>query len=154
MAQVFASASPAMFGEFEKIFDKYADVDIIARATLGADARRASAAQLRAFSDAFGSYLARKYGRRFREFIGSGKELLVVLAKPPAESEIRLLSELGLQPSRDQRVWTRSLDERLEDLAGFTGELEGRGLEVAEMRLREPGLRSVFFRLAGREIDA
>lgn len=69
----------AMFGEFEKIFDKYADVDIIARATLGADARRASAAQLRAFSDAFGSYLARKYGRRFREFIGS--EIQVIDAK-------------------------------------------------------------------------
>jgi ABC-2 type transport system ATP-binding protein len=89
-----------------------------------------------------------------REFVGSGKELLVVLAKPPAESDRRLLSELGLQPSRDQRVWTRSLDERLEDLAGFTSDLEKRGLEVAEMRLREPGLRSVFFRLAGREIDA
>ena len=69
----------AMFGEFEKIFDKYADVDIIARATLGADARRASPAQLRAFSDAFGSYLARKYGRRFREFIGS--EIKVIDAK-------------------------------------------------------------------------
>ena len=60
----------AMYRDFEGIFRRYGDVPAIARATLGADARRASSAQLRAFSDAFGAYLARKYGARFREFIG------------------------------------------------------------------------------------
>lgn len=60
----------AMYADFERIFRRYGDVPVIARATLGADARRASRAQLRTFSDVFAGYLARKYGRRFREFVG------------------------------------------------------------------------------------
>lgn len=60
----------AMYRDFEGIFDRYADVPTIARAALGPAARTASPAQLRAFGDAFGVYLARKYGARFREFIG------------------------------------------------------------------------------------
>jgi len=65
--------------DFEKIFEKYGDVPIIARSTLGPDARRASPAQLAAFSDAFATYLAHKYGRRFREF--QGGEIEVIDAK-------------------------------------------------------------------------
>lgn len=70
----------AMLGQFEQLFRRYADVPNVARATLGPDARSASAAQLNAFSDAFAVYLSRKYGRRFREFIGG--EILVTGAKP------------------------------------------------------------------------
>lgn len=60
----------AMYGDFERIFARYADVPTIARSALGPDARRASQGQLRAFTQAFQGYMARKYGRRFREFIG------------------------------------------------------------------------------------
>ncbi|WP_171178911.1 phospholipid-binding protein MlaC [Ruegeria sp. HKCCD8929] len=60
----------AMLRDFEKIFVRYADVPIMARYALGADARSASKAQLRQFTQAFQGYIARKYGRRFREFIG------------------------------------------------------------------------------------
>lgn len=60
----------AMYRDFERIFERYADVPTIARSALGPDARRASSAQLRAFTQAFQGYMARKYGRRFREFIG------------------------------------------------------------------------------------
>ncbi|QYX56608.1 ABC transporter substrate-binding protein [Roseovarius sp. SCSIO 43702] len=60
----------AMIGDFERIFRTYADVNIIAQSTLGADARRATPAQLRAYTDAFRGYIARKYGKRFREFQG------------------------------------------------------------------------------------
>ena len=60
----------AMYRDFEAIFDRYADVPTIARSALGPPARTASRAQLAAFGDAFGQYLARKYGARFREFIG------------------------------------------------------------------------------------
>lgn len=65
----------AMFRDFEGIFRSYGDVPIIARSALGADARSASRAQLNAFSDAFAGFLARKYGRRFREFIGGTIEV-------------------------------------------------------------------------------
>ena len=56
---------------FEGIFAKYADVNIISRSTLGPRARTASALELNEFSVAFRSYIARKYGRRFKEFVGS-----------------------------------------------------------------------------------
>ena len=60
----------AMLRDFEKIFVQYADVPIMARYALGADARSASPAQLKQFTKAFQGYISRKYGRRFREFIG------------------------------------------------------------------------------------
>lgn len=78
--RVIASGQPlnAMIAEFEGIFRRYADVDLIARSTLGADANRASAAQLAAYSDAFRGYIARKYGKRFNEFVGGQIEVLGV----------------------------------------------------------------------------
>ena len=66
----------AKIKKFERIFRKYADTAFIAQYALGADRRRASNAQLRRFSDAFGVYVSRKYGRRFREFIGGRLEVL------------------------------------------------------------------------------
>lgn len=69
-----------MYGEFKKIFVKYADVPIIARSALGIPARSASAAQMQAFTAAFLDYISRKYGKRFREFIGG--ELKVEDARP------------------------------------------------------------------------
>ncbi len=68
----------AMIAGFEGIFRKYGDVDLIARSTLGADANRTSAAQMRAYTDAFRGYIARKYGKRFNEFIGGRIEVLGV----------------------------------------------------------------------------
>lgn len=60
-----------MLREFEGLFSRYADTAYIAAFALGNDRRSASPAQLRNFSSAFGTYVARKYGRRFREFVGS-----------------------------------------------------------------------------------
>ncbi|MGV6848414.1 MAG: MlaC/ttg2D family ABC transporter substrate-binding protein [Marinibacterium sp.] len=65
----------AMIRDFEKLFTSYADVPIMARYALGADVRRASPAQLRRFTKAFSNYIATKYGRRFREFIGGRVEV-------------------------------------------------------------------------------
>ncbi|MCB1313369.1 MAG: ABC transporter substrate-binding protein [Sedimentitalea sp.] len=65
----------AMIREFEKIFARYADVPIMARYALGNDARSASKAQIRDFTKAFQGYIAKKYGGRFREFIGGRIEV-------------------------------------------------------------------------------
>ncbi|MEQ8870196.1 MAG: ABC transporter substrate-binding protein [Roseovarius sp.] len=65
----------AMIQDFERIFARYADVNIIAQSTLGADSRRASAAQMRAFTDAFRGYIARKYGKQFRQFVAGRIEV-------------------------------------------------------------------------------
>lgn len=68
-------SEPAMIKEFERIFVRYADVPIMAQYALGSDSRRATAAQRRAFAGAFQGYIARKYGKRFREFIGGKIEV-------------------------------------------------------------------------------
>lgn len=60
----------AMINDFARLFDKYSDVPTIARYCLGADARGASAAEMQAYTVAFRQYIASKYGRRFREFVG------------------------------------------------------------------------------------
>lgn len=75
--RVIASGQPLarMVPEFERIFTRYSDVPIIARSTLGSDANRISAAQLRAYTETFRSYVARKYGKRFKEFIGGRIEV-------------------------------------------------------------------------------
>lgn len=75
--RVIASGKPVsgMISDFERIFNTYADVNIIARSTLGADANRVSAAQLRAFTEVFRGYIARKYGKRFNEFVGGRIEV-------------------------------------------------------------------------------
>ena len=65
----------AMIADFERIFAKYADVNFISFKTLGPPARSATKAQMSAYSKAFQGYLARKYGKRFREFIGGSIEV-------------------------------------------------------------------------------
>ena len=59
-----------MLVDFEQIFVRYADVNRVAQLVLGADGRSASSAQKSAFAKAFQGYISRKYGKRFREFIG------------------------------------------------------------------------------------
>lgn len=70
----------AMLKDFERLFAKYADVPVIARSALGVAAKSASKGQMSAFTKAFQGYISRKYGRRFREFIGGRIE--VTGAKP------------------------------------------------------------------------
>lgn len=65
----------AIYRDFEGVFSRYGDVSTISRSALGPAARSASSAQLSAFADAFGSYLARKYGARFQEFVGGKIEV-------------------------------------------------------------------------------
>lgn len=65
----------AMYRDFGKIFAKYSDTSYISAYAMGVDARRATSSQKRAFSNAFQDYIARKYGKRFREFIGGTLEV-------------------------------------------------------------------------------
>jgi phospholipid transport system substrate-binding protein len=65
----------AMLKDFERLFTRYADVPTIARSALGPAARQASKSQLSGFTKAFQGYISRKYGRRFREFVGGRIEV-------------------------------------------------------------------------------
>lgn len=60
----------SMIQSFEGVFASYADTAYVAAFALGNSGRAASTDQRRAFSRAFGGYLADKYGRRFNEFAG------------------------------------------------------------------------------------
>ena len=84
----------AMLKDFEGIFTRYADVPTIARSALGPAARSTSPAQLSAFTEAFRGYIARKYGRRFREFIGGQIE---VTGAQPLKSYYEVVSVAKLR---------------------------------------------------------
>ncbi len=102
-----------MIRSFEVIFDRYSDVPTIARYCLGADGRLASASDMAAYTTAFRSYIATKYGRRFREFVGG--EITVIGAQPVKtwiEVESRVLLR-GQNPLRmDWHVSDRSGEHR------------------------------------------
>lgn len=65
----------AMYRQFETIFARHADVDVIARTVLGPAARQVGAQQFAAYKQAYQGYLGRKYGKRFREFVGGRVEV-------------------------------------------------------------------------------
>ncbi|MBV1868179.1 MAG: ABC transporter substrate-binding protein [Marinosulfonomonas sp.] len=69
------ASESVMLRKFENVFTNYADVERIGQLVLGPDGRSASAGQKRAFEKAFKTYISRKYGRRFREFIGGRVEV-------------------------------------------------------------------------------
>ena len=69
------NSEAGMFKDFERIFATYADVATIGRSALGVAAKQASGPQMVAFTKAFQGYISRKYGRRFREFIGGEIEV-------------------------------------------------------------------------------
>ena len=85
---------------------------------------------------------------------GGRRELALRLVAAPPSGTARALEAEGLRPGADDREWSGPLEGGLEALAGVGRRLAAAGVPLAELRLREPGLRGVFFRLAGREIDA
>ena len=90
------ASESAMFGKFEGIFSRYADENYIALSALGPAGRQASAAQKAAFTTAFKRYLAVKYGKRCREFIGGKIE---VTDAHPLKSFYEVVSVAKLQGS-------------------------------------------------------
>lgn len=90
----------AMIRDFEKLFVRYGDVPIMARYALGPDARTATPAQLRSFTQAFQGYISRKYGKRFREFIG-GEVTVKTARKIKAGYEVKTSVKLQGQAPFD-----------------------------------------------------
>jgi phospholipid transport system substrate-binding protein len=97
-----------MVRQFKGVFDDYAHTAAIAASALGVAGRSASNAQRSAFVDAFGLYLANKYGRRFREF--EGGEIIVQRTVPVNNyMEVQTIADLpGQAPFRvDFHVYDR-----------------------------------------------
>ncbi len=92
--------------------------------------------------------LAELVGRAF----GEAREMRVVLAAPPGDDARRALATEGLAAGADPRSWSGPLGVGLEALPAVARRLAAAGVPLAELGLREPGLRGAFFRLTGREL--
>ncbi len=84
-----------------------------------------------------------------REHYGESRELNLFLVAPPVERARGVLVSLGLLPTSQPRLWVGQLSDELESLQRLRAELDGHGLAVDEIRVREPGLHGVFLRLTG-----
>jgi phospholipid transport system substrate-binding protein len=135
----------AMIRDFEVLFDRYSDVPTIARYCLGADARSASAAQMQAYAVAFRSYIASKYGRRFREFVGGE---IVVEGAQPVKSWIEVETTVKLRGRSPLRM-----DFHVSDRSGshkfFNFIIEG-----VNMLLTERAEIGALLDRQGRNLDA
>lgn len=135
----------AMIRDFEVLFDRYSDVPTIARYCLGVDARSASPAQLQAYTTAFRSYIARKYGRRFREFVGGE---IVVEGAAPVKSWIEVQTTVKLRGRSPLRM-----DFHVSDRSGshkfFNFIIEG-----VNMLLTERAEIGALLDRQGRNLDA
>ncbi len=100
--KVIASGKPEarMIKDFEKIFLKYSDVNYLASYALGVEGRRATASQKRAFAKNFQGYIARKYGKQFRAFIG-GKLLVKSSKTVKNHVEVKTIAHLKGQAPFD-----------------------------------------------------
>jgi ABC-2 type transport system ATP-binding protein len=83
---------------------------------------------------------------------GSGQELAVTLVAEPGPEARAVLQGEGLSPGKGGCDFSGPLVGGLEALSALGRRLAAAGLPVAEIRVREAGLRGVFFRLAGREL--
>lgn len=135
----------AMITEFARLFDKYSDVPTIARYCLGADARSATAAQMEAYTVAFRHYIASKYGRRFREFVGGE---ITVEGAQPVKSWIEVETTVLLRGRAPLRM-----DFHVSDRSGqhkfFNFIIEG-----VNMLLTERAEIGAILDSQGRDIDA
>jgi ABC-2 type transport system ATP-binding protein len=88
------------------------------------------------------------------EAFGGARELTVTLAAAPNEASRDVLAREGLTVTGLNEIWTGPLDGGIEALAARGARLREAGLDVAELRVRNAGLRGVFFKWVGREISA
>lgn len=129
---VIAAGKPdtAMFRDFERILVRYADMPTISQATLGADGRGAPASVKSAYQDALQGYIARKYGKQFREII-DGQIEVVSVAQVNRYFEVKCMATLrGSDPFEiDFLVSNRSGKDLFFDL-----KIEGVSLLLSERR--------------------
>lgn len=121
-------AEPAMYKDFEQIFVRYADVRYIAQSALGPAGRGIDPSLMNAYVKAFQGYIARKYGKRFREFIGGRIE---VTDARPLKSFFEVISVAYLKGQSPFEVRWHVFDKSGKDLF-FNIIIEGVNMLAAE----------------------
>lgn len=87
-----------LIADFERLLARYGDMPVVAASVLGPPWRSASAAERQAFVAAFQGYLARKYGRQFRDY--QNAEIRIVRARDAGQSGV-LVETLVTRPGRE-----------------------------------------------------
>lgn len=121
-------AEPAMYRDFEQIFVRYADVRYIAQSALGPAGRGADPGLMNAYIKAFQGYISRKYGKRFREFIGGRIE---VTGARPLKSFFEVISVAYLKGQAPFEVRWHVFDKSGKNLF-FNIIIEGVNMLAAE----------------------
>lgn len=90
--------------------------------------------------------LAKLIGRLF----GNDQEVVLMLAAEPAPAIRDALRVARLSPTNDDRVWIGRLASGLEQLPELRSQLINVGADIAELRIRQPGLHGVYIELTGQ----
>ncbi len=87
-----------------------------------------------------------------REIFGDAKELILTLVREPDADGLAFLANQGLRRAEGETVWTGRLTGGFAHVSDLGSRAAAAGLAVDELRVREPGLRGVFFSLTGSEL--
>jgi ABC-2 type transport system ATP-binding protein len=88
-----------------------------------------------------------------RESFGDAKELRMRFDPEPPPPARELLESAGLHGSEDERAWSGNWSGDVGSLAHLEEAIREAGGRPSEVRVREPGLREVFFRVTGLELE-
>lgn len=117
-----------MISDFDRLMGRFGDMATISQSVLGPAARSASRSDINGFTTAFQGYMARKYGRRFREFIGG---TVTATGAQQASRFVEVISQVtipGTSPFEVRfRVWDRSGQDLFIDII-----IEGVSLVITE----------------------
>ncbi|WP_217646228.1 ABC transporter ATP-binding protein [Halomonas korlensis] len=86
-----------------------------------------------------------------QQYFGDARELVLVLRQTPDTAQAEWLREQGLTPARAASIWAGLQPADRGGAEHLSGRLQARGMEVRELRLRQPDLNSLFLKLTGQE---
>ncbi len=89
-----------------------------------------------------------------KQTFGEDREITVTLAQGIDQRSGALLEREGLRPLENGLTWVGTLNDGFSDLSRIAGRLGSAGVPVDELRVREPSLRGVYFRLTGTDLSA
>ena len=83
---------------------------------------------------------------------GNAREVVLTLTREADDRMAAVLGSEGLRPLDDAHTWVGSLGREFADLSHIAMRLGTAELPVDELRIREPGLRGIYFRLTGTDL--
>jgi len=82
---------------------------------------------------------------------GDDKEIIAQIMEPPGPAGIAMLERLGLRPTQSPLTWFGRASAERFDAAALGYYLGSAGVDIKELRIREPDLGSLFLYVLGAE---